>query len=146
MSYWGCVYTNAQAEPVVRREIEDLGYGTFLPWYSTGMWRGSKLQVRYRPMLPRYVFVNLPENAVWSEVAHAKGANRLLTADGAPARIDPAQIATLMLAHATGCYDIMEPRRNASGRFCKQRRRRRRPRHGKVVTHNPTRGCKTETC
>jgi hypothetical protein len=134
MSYWGCVYTNAQAEPVVRREIENLGYGTFLPWYSAGTWQGSQLRVRYRPLISRYVFVNLPDAASWSEVAHARGANRLLMADGAPARIDPAQIAILMLAHATGRYDTVEPRRNASGRFSKQRRRRRRPRHGKVVT------------
>jgi hypothetical protein len=132
MSYWTCVYTNVQAEPVARREIEALGYGTFLPWYSTGTWQGDRLRVRYKPLVSRYVFVNLPDDANWSEVAHARGANRLLLANGAPARVDPNEIANLMLAHATGAYDAVEPRRNASGRFCKQRRRRRRPRRSKV--------------
>jgi hypothetical protein len=134
MSYWGCVYTNVQAEPIARREIEALGYGTFLPWYSVGSWKGNRLHVRYKPLVSRYVFVHLPDNATWSEVAHTQGTNRLLLANGAPARVEATQIANLMLAHCTGLYDAVEPRRNSSGRFCKQRRRRRRPRHGKVVT------------
>lgn len=133
MSYWGCVYTNAQAEPIARREIEALGYGTFLPWYSTGTWQGDRLRVRYKPLVSRYVFVNLPEDANWSEIAHTRGTNRLLLANGEPARVEATQIASLMLAHCTGLYDAVEPRRNASGRFCKQRRRRRRPRRSKVV-------------
>ena len=38
-------------------------YGAFLPFYKVGTWRGSKLQIREKPLLTRYVLVNLPENA-----------------------------------------------------------------------------------
>lgn len=133
MAYWSVVYTNAQSEPIARREIEALGFGTFLPWYSTGKWQGDHLRVRYKPLVSRYVFVHLSEDVNWSEIAHTKGTNRLLLTNGEPARVQATQIADLMLAHCTGLYDVVEARRNKSGRFIKQRRRRRRPRRSKVV-------------
>ena len=38
-----------------------------------------------------------------------------------------------MLAHAEGRYNVLSPRRDAAGRFRKHRKRRRRPRHGKIL-------------
>jgi len=108
-------------------------YGAFLPFYKVGTWRGSKLQIREKPLLTRYVLVNLPENAAWGSINEADGVNRVLLAGDAPARVPASDMANLMLAHAEGRYNVLSPRRDAAGRFRKHRKRRRRPRHGKIL-------------
>jgi hypothetical protein len=137
MNYWAAVYTDAQAEPDVRAEIEKLGFGAFLPWYKLGTWRGDRLIVRNKTLFPRYVFFHLADGADWSSVAHADGVNRVLVAAGAPARVSSTDIADLMLAHASGAYNAIAPYRGRSGQFRKRHRRRRRPRHGKVALGKP---------
>ena len=137
MSYWTVVYTDVSAERDVRRGLEGLGYGAFLPYYREGYWRGEKLQFREKALLPRYVLANLPDDAAWGPIHQIHGANRVLTDAGAPARVPADQVATMMLSHASGLYNTTAPRRDAAGRFRKHKRRRRRPRHGKVYTGRP---------
>jgi transcription antitermination factor NusG len=118
---WGVIYTHPHAEPSVQREIEKLDVGTFLPWRTIGTWRGDQLQVREKPLLPRYVLFHMPEDESWSQVAHVPGASRVLMAGAAPARVSDAELANLMLAHAACAFDEIAPRRNASGQFSRRR-------------------------
>ena len=131
MSYWSVVYTDAAAEPGVRHEIEKLGFGAFLPWHKVGTWHGDQLRIREKPLIPRYVLFNVPPGASWSSVCHLDGANRVLAAAGALLRVSATEMAELVLAHASGAYNAIQPRRDAVRR--RRRKRRRRPRHGKVA-------------
>jgi hypothetical protein len=144
MTYWSVVYTDAQAEPDVRRGIEQRDFGAFLPLYRTSAWCGDQpWEIRQRPLLPRYVFVNLrEEDPSWVAINDTHGVNGVLMAAGAPARIPAEDIADLMLAHASGLYNAIVPVRDTVGRFRKHRKRRRRPRYGKVATGRP--GCVLE--
>ena len=134
MSYWAVIHTKVQAETDARRSVEALGYGAFLPYYKQGYWRGEQLRFREKPLLPRYVLAKLPEGAEWSTLNHADGVGRILMDAGTPARVSDAEVASLMLAHARGAYNTAPPRRDAAGRFRKHKKRRRRPRHGKIAT------------
>ena len=138
MSYWAVVYTDVAAEPDVRRDLEELGYGTFLPWYRQGKWHGDQLIIRNMPLIPRYVFVHLPDNANWTPVANTDGVKSILMTADKPGRVSPSEIADLTIKHATGHYNAIAPYRGANGRYRKRRKRRRRPRPGKVVTGRPT--------
>jgi transcription antitermination factor NusG len=108
---WRVIYTHPQAEPTVRREIEKLDVGTFLPWRTIGTWHGDQLRLREKPLLPRYVLFHMPEDDSWPQVAHVTGASRVLMAGDAPARVSPAELADMMLAHAGGTYE--RPHRSA---------------------------------
>jgi transcription antitermination factor NusG len=130
MSYWTVAYTDVAAEPVARREIEAQGFGVFLPHYRVGTWRGDRLHVRHKPLFPRYVFVHVPDDVAWPTIAAADGVNRVLMAEGEPARVPSTAIAEVMLAHASGLYNAIAPR---PGDARRRRRRRRRPRPGKVA-------------
>jgi transcriptional antiterminator RfaH len=131
------MYTDVQAEPLARAKIEAQGFGTFLPYYQHGTWRAGRLYMREKPLFPRYLFVHVPHDAVWSSLVDTDGVHHVLLAGDAPARIPEQELAEAMLAHADGRHNVIAPRRDLRGRFRKRRRRRRRPRHGKVATGKP---------
>lgn len=131
--YWSVVYTDAAAEHVARRGIEQRGFGCFLPHYRVADWYGGQpWEVRERPLLPRYVFVNLREDPSWVAINDAHGVQGVLMSGDAPARIPSGQMADLMLGYASGAYNTISVR-DTVGRF-RRRKRRRRPRHGRTAT------------
>jgi hypothetical protein len=139
MSYWSVVYTDVAAEQVARRGIEQRGFGCFLPSYRIADWYdGQPWEVRERPLLPRYVFVNLAEDdPSWVAINEAFGVQGVLMSDDAPARIPHDDMTELMLAHACGNHNTINVR-DAVGRF-RRRKRRRRPRPGRTATGIPAR-------
>src|SRR5262245_29479997 len=116
MSYWAVIYTDPQAEADVRRDIEEKGFGTFLPWYSQGTWRGDKLVIRDKPLFARYVFVRLPDNTGWTPIVNTDGVKCVLMDAGAPGRVSDAEIADLTVKHASGAYNAIAPYRGSRGR------------------------------
>lgn len=128
--YWSAVQTHPRSEPDVRRDIEDVGIGTFLPSYAQYFYRGSQLRERRKALLTGYVFVALEDNdgGKWRDIEHIEGVNRVLMDAGKPGRIAPEEMSRLVIAHAQGRYNAIQPR-SAAGRYTK---RRRRPRPGKV--------------
>src|SRR5262245_26123012 len=107
MSDWAVVYTDVQAEPDVRRDLEALGYGAFLPWYTLGTWHGDKLRIRERPLFARYVFVHLPDDKGWAPILDTDGAKCVLMSGDKPGRVLDAEIADLTLKHASGAYNAI---------------------------------------
>lgn len=128
--YWAVCSTHPQSEPIARREIEDIGIGTFLPSFARYFYKGKEMRERRKPLLPGYVFVCLNEgDDAWGAIGALDGVSRVLTNAGKPVRILASEVAELMIAHATGRHNVTDAPRNSSGRYSK---RRRRPRPGKI--------------
>jgi transcription antitermination factor NusG len=133
MSYWSVVYTDVASEQVARRGIEQRGFGCFLPHYRIADWcAGQPWEVRERPLFPRYVFAFLRNDPSWVTINDAHGVQGVLMSGDAPARIPSDDMAELMLAYACGTHNTISVR-DAVGRF-RKRKRRRRPRHGRIAS------------
>lgn len=130
--YWAACYTHAQAEPKIRRGIEDIGLGAFLPSYARYFYKGKELREHRKALLTRYVFVRLDHgDDTWAEINSLEDGARILTNCGKPSRVSDDDMARLMLLHATGACNIIQ--RNPNGTFRKYEKRRRRPRAGKPM-------------
>jgi len=136
MSHWIAVFTQPQAEHVARAQIEAAGVGTFCPAFTVGSWRGDRLQLRERALLPRYLFAHVADDGDWPAIHNCNGVDHVLTVNDAPARVADADVARLMLSHAMHDHDVIAPR-DPGGRFRRRKRRRRRPRHGRIATGSP---------
>lgn len=128
--YWAACHTDVGAERKAQKGIEGLGRGTLLATYA----KSTRCKDHIRPLLNRYVLVALlgHEDAVWSEVNGVDGVNRVLTNNDKPSRVADREVASLMIAHATGAYNSIQAR-SSGGRFGRNKRRRARPRAGKKV-------------
>jgi hypothetical protein len=126
--YWTACYTQPGQEHKARAGIEDAGFGVFVPTFvRKGMFRG-RLQTVEHPLMSRYIFVSIDE----SNDEHIGEIHRELI-DGVSHLIGPVRnqdVSRLMMAHAMGAFDVVT-HRDASGRFAKYQKRRRRPRPGK---------------
>lgn len=132
MQYWAAIHTHPQAEPDVRKGLEDLGFGAFLPNYANYAKVRERLAWRYRALLPGYVLVSLSDDdgGAWRDVEAVEGVNRVLTNADKPCRIRPEEMHRIVVAHASGQHNMIAPQsRGSGGRYTK---RRRRPRPGKV--------------
>lgn len=133
--YWAAIHTHPQAEPDVRKGVEDLGFGACVPSYARLFYVGAKLHERRKALLPGYVFVALNDgdHGAWRDVESVKGVNHVLTAADKPVRIPGEQVAKIMLECVQGLYNVIQPR-SANGQFAvaepkpEQKRRRPRPR------------------
>jgi len=134
MIYWAACYTKPLAERDAQRAIEDMGFGTFIPSYRKASWYRGELRSRYYPLMPGYVLVSLTEgDDSWNSINAAPDAFcRVLINVGQPRRISEREIISLTLSHARGDYNVIQAR-TPNGQFSRQKRRRRRPRHGKTL-------------
>lgn len=133
---WTACYTQPGAEAKVRAGIEEIGFGTFLPTYAKCWYRDGRLRAQERPLMPRYILVAIDESnrSKIGEIHREliEGVDHLLGI------VSETEVGRLMLAHATGAYNVVQMR-DASGRFSqgrKQKKRRRRPRHGKTYRNS----------
>lgn len=134
MSYWAACYTEPQAEPIARREIEGINIGTFVPSFAKCSRIHGKVRQRRLPILPGYVFVWLEEgDDRWGKIQHIERASiRVLTNAGEPSRVTPAEMDRLLNAHVMGDLNVTV-HRSGNGQFStaqkpKQKKRRSRPR------------------
>jgi transcription antitermination factor NusG len=146
---WAACYTRPTVEHKVRSGIEAEGFGAFLPtfarvWYA----KGHKFS-REQPLLTRYVLVQTDDSErFWNVVRAMPEVHSVLMNAGAISGVKGEEVAGLMLAHATGAYNVIQARDNA-GRFArKHRHRRRRPRHGKRygVSHQANTTAESAAC
>lgn len=130
MQYWAAIHTHPQAEPDVRKGIEDLGFGCFLPNFSEYSVKRQRLDWRQKATLTGYVLVSLSDGQPWRDIEDVEGVNRVLTSAYKPCRIQPEEMHRIVVAHASGQHNVIAPQpRGKNGRYAK---RRRRPRPGKV--------------
>lgn len=145
MSYWTAAYTKPSTERKVQKGIEELGFGTFLPTFARGWYdiRARRIKAREYPLCTRYIFVCLDENSKWGRINNVDGIDRVMTSsrlgfeEKNPIRISEREVARMMLSHAMGEHNQIQAR-SANGAFSgkrKQKKRRRRPRSGKVYTN-----------
>lgn len=132
MNQWLACYTQPGAERKVRNGIQDAGFGTFLPTFAKSWYRDGRLRASELPLMPRYILVAVDKTnhdklgEIHRELID--GVDHILGA------VRENEISRLMMAHATGAYNVVQPRA-PNGRFIgqrKQKKRRRRPRHGKT--------------
>lgn len=135
--YWTACYTLPGAEHEARDGIQDIGFGTFVPTFAKCWYRDGKLCASEHPLLTRYVLVALAEgDESWGKINDVDGIHKLLTNVGKPIRINDRDVSRLMLAHATGVFNVVQTR-NAAGQFAlrassppKHKERRSRPLSG----------------
>ncbi len=132
MTYWVACYTDVAAEKRARDGIEALDRGTFLPTFAKIYSVGARRKAFERPILNRYLLVALNgrDDEAWSQIKHVEGVHDVLTNFGVPCRVSDQEVIRLMLAHAMGDYNTIQPRA-VSGRYRRSKRRRARPRAGK---------------
>lgn len=130
--FWAVAQTISGTEHVVRRDIEEAGFGAFVPTYARIWAAEGRMNAREYPLLRGYVFFKTSPDA-WSPIASIDGVFGVLaTAEGEAKRVSAAEMASLMLAHASGAYNqITVPPRHA------EKRRRRRHRPSKRIRANP---------
>lgn len=129
--YWAACYTHPQSETIVRRGVEDIGVGAFLPSYSEYSKKRERVSWRSKALLPGYVLIAIDGTVPWGEVARVKGVSRVLTNAGVVSRVTDAEMAELVMAHASGAYNAVESHLTTKRG---KRKRRRRPRHGRKVS------------
>lgn len=128
--FWAVIHTQAKAEPDVRRGVENIGFGAFLPSYAEYASKRQRLDWRPKSLLAGYVLVALHDGdgGAWRDIDDVDGVHRVLTSADKPSRVHPDEMVRLMIMHASGSENVIQPRAS-SGRY---KRRRRRPRPGRT--------------
>jgi len=85
---WHVVYTQAHAEALARRHLQEQGFKAFLPRFVKNVRHARQVRKVYAPLFPRYLFVAFdPGFCRWRAINCTRGVTSLLTQDGAPAAI-----------------------------------------------------------
>ena len=132
-SYWAVAQTVSRMEHIVRREIEKLDRGAFLPTYGR-YWKvdGRQFAKEY-PLLGGYVFF-LTRADNYAGVPDIDGVYRVLAnPDGSAKRVGDAEMARLVLGHAGGNHNRIDAAKFTKYYRPEPRRKRRRPRPGKRI-------------
>lgn len=133
--YWSACQVMPGREHVVRAEIEKGERGAFVPTYARAWFADGKVSAGERAAMQGYVFFRTREND-WGSVADIDGVQRVLTMENGDRprlakRVSDADMARMVIAHATGQHNRIEA--------CiytgkpKERQRRRRPRPGNRI-------------
>lgn len=133
--YWGACQTMPGREHLIRADIEEGGRGAFLPTLARTWVRDGKLCATESPAVAGYVFFRTtPEG--WGQVSNIEGVQRVLVNDGIAMRVSNADMARMVLGHATGEHNRIDARPAAER---KQRGKSRKPRPGKRLRNNTIR-------
>lgn len=131
--YWTVAQTVTKMEHIVRREIEKVNHGAFLPTYARFWKVDGRNYSKECPLIGGYVFfLTKPDD--WAGIPDIHGVYRVLTnPDWSPKRVSESEMARLVLGHAAGDHNRTDP-----ARFTKYyrpepttRRKSRKPRPGK---------------
>lgn len=136
---WNAAQVRPGDERTVQKAIEETERAAFVPTHVRGWYVGKHKRFRERPLIPGYVLFAAPANdAGWGAFTQNRYGERQATVLGRVS--DEDSVGRLMLAHAMGKYNAIQSRDN-QGRFgpvkqFRQKKRRRRPRHGKKYASN----------
>ena len=105
-SYWAVAQTVPKMEHLVRREIEKTNRGAFVPTYARVWTVDGKKYVKEHPILGGYVFF-LTNADDWAGIPDIHGVyDVLVSPDRSPKRVSEAEMARLVLIHATGAHRV----------------------------------------
>lgn len=125
--YWTACQTVTGREHMVRAEIENMERGAFLPTIVRSSISCGKLSVGERAALPGYVLFR-SDSEDWPDVNEIEGVIGVLVNGGRSMRIDPVDMARLMIDHACGAHNELKVRLSEPKR---ERKKSRRPRPSK---------------
>lgn len=82
---WYLVQYKPNALQIAVRNLENQGFGTFLPLQETTRRKGKIFQRQLRPLFPGYLFVQLnPGKGPWRQVNNTRGVARLVRFSAEP--------------------------------------------------------------
>ena len=80
------------------RNLENQGFGTFLPLHEITKRKGKKFQQQIRPLFPGYLFVQIhPDQGPWRQVNSTRGVSRLVRLGAEPSSV-PNEIVEALMA------------------------------------------------
>lgn len=144
--FWAACQTAPGREHLIRADIEEAGRGAFLPTIARTWVRDGKLCATEAPAVAGYVFFRVNRSLApfggdgnqwsedWGEVSNIEGVQRVLTNDGLAMRVSPADMARMVLGHATGAHNRIEAYPSSDRRT--RAKKSRKPRPGKRLRNN----------
>ena len=118
-SYWAVARTISKMEHIVRREIEKMNHGAFLPTVARFCKVDGRDYDKERPLFGGYVFF-LTDLDDWAGIPDIHGVYDVLVSTGldsfgrtiqVPKRVSDAEMARMVISHAAGDHnETMAPR------------------------------------
>lgn len=118
-SYWAVAQTVSNMEHIVRREIEKMNHGAFLPTVARFCKVDGRDYDKERPLFGGYVFF-LTDSDDWAGLPDIHGVYDVLVSTGldlfgrtiqVPKRVTDAEMARMVISHAAGDHnETMVPR------------------------------------
>jgi transcription antitermination factor NusG len=109
--YWTVAQTVSKMEHLVRRDIEKTDHGAFLPTYARNWNIDGKSYARECALFTGYVFF-MTEAEDWAGIPDIHGVYRVpANPNGKAQRVSEAEMARLVLCHASGAHDRVDPAR-----------------------------------
>lgn len=127
---WSACRTFSDRMHRIRPEIEKANHGTFLPTYARLWSKDGKPWSKERALMPGYLFF-LTDPEGWGNVRNIDGVCGVLTNEGRASKVSDDEMRRLVLDHAMGVHNRIEPGGLANPAKQRYGRRRRRPRSGK---------------
>ena len=101
--HWYLLHTKPRQEALALQQLQQQGYPCYLPTLRVEKVRQSALMVVQEPLFPRYLFIQLSEEASarsWGPVRSTRGVSKLVMFGQHPARVDDALVAALQAREA----------------------------------------------
>jgi hypothetical protein len=140
---WAVAQTVSKMEHIVRREIEKTNHGAFLPTYARHWNVDGRAYAKECALFTGYVFF-MTEAEDWAGIPDIHGVYRVpANPNGSAQRVQASEMKRIVLGHAAGDHDKLEPARFTKyynpQRSEQQRRKYRRPRRSKRARAIPDR-------
>ena len=81
-SIWHVAYTKPLQEKKALFNLTQQNFKAFFPQYQKRCRHARRVQMRSYPLFPRYLFVQLNQNASWHAISSTRGISYLLTDPG----------------------------------------------------------------
>jgi len=114
---WFVIQTNPKCEAKASDRIGRLNFGFYLPKQKVWGKRNRfthKMPKLARPLMPGYLFLELPPEGAFDAVRLCDGVHRFVTADGAPANIPVTWVDDLRDREKRGEFNATKPRGSKS--------------------------------
>ena len=101
--HWYLLHTKPRQEALALQQLQQQGYPCYLPTLRVEKVRQGALVVAQEPLFPRYLFIQLGEEASarsWGPVRSTRGVSKLVMFGQQPARVDDALVAELRAREA----------------------------------------------
>ena len=94
---WYLVQCKPNAAKIAVHNLENQGFGTFLPLQEITKRKGKIFHQQIRPFFPGYIFVQLhPDQGPWRQVNSTRGVTRLVCLGSEPSEVSTELVETLM--------------------------------------------------